>query len=339
MVLMALDHSRNFTIGHDPDPTDLTTTTVALFFTRWVTHYCAPVFVFLAGTAAWLQRTRKGPAELARFLATRGLFLVVLEPTIVRLGFLMNVNYQFVILQVIWVIGWTMIALAALQLAGPFLVGAVGLGLVFGHNLLDGIHGGWAWHLLHEAGPMQLGTSRVMVGYPFLPWLGMICLGFGIGPLFSSADAARRKKILYALGAAAIVLFVILRATNLYGDPSPFAAQPRGPIFTALSFINTTKYPPSLDYALMTLGPALIFLAFFDGEPAPEWLLVFGRVPLFYYLMHLFVLHLTALMVKPSWGLPSTYVAWVASVFILYFPCRWYMKYKAQHSSPWLSYL
>jgi uncharacterized membrane protein len=341
MVLMALDHSRNFTIGHEPDPTNLATTTVALFFTRWVTHYCAPVFVFLAGTAAWLARGKRGPTELARFLSTRGLFLVVLEPTLVRLGMVGDVSYHLVILQVIWVIGWCMIALAALQFAGPMITGAIGLALVFGHNLLDPIHGGWTWHLLHQSGPMQLGPTRVIVGYPFLPWFGLICSGFALGPLFTDADAQRRKKWLYALGAAAIVLFVILRATNLYGDPQLFASQPRGAVYTALSFINTTKYPPSLQYALMTLGPALIALALFDGRRAPEWLLVFGRVPLFYYVWHLFVLRLTAFATKPILsGLPWTYAAWILAVIILYFPCRWYMRYKAAHpGNAWLSYL
>jgi uncharacterized membrane protein len=339
MVIMALDHSRNFTIGHDPDPTALATTTIPLFFTRWVTHFCAPVFVFLAGTAAYLQRRRKSPTELAQFLASRGAFLIVLEVTLVRAGMLWNLNYRMVILQVIWAIGAAMIALAVLQLAPVAIVGAIGFALTFGHNLLDSIHGGLAWHLLHESGPQMLGPTRLMVGYPVLPWLGIMCLGYLLGTLYA-VEETRRRKILTLLGAAAVALFVILRATNFYGDPSPFVSQPRGAAFTALSFINTTKYPPSLEYALMTLGPALLALAFFDGRKAPDWLLVFGRVPLFYYLIHFFVLHATALAMKPlADGLLWTYTAWLLAVAILWWPCRWYMRYKAAHPSPLLSYL
>jgi uncharacterized membrane protein len=376
MVVMALDHARDFIGGFGTNPTDPTQTNYPLFFTRFITHFCAPVFVLLAGTAAYykLRATLRAVADpatahaqVARFLATRGLWLVILELTVVRTGWMLNVNYRFMVFQVIWAIGWSMVLLAILQWLPIPVVGAFGLVLILGHNLFDGVHAdnlgsaSWLWHVAHERGQLHpMPDHTIFLAYPLIPWVGVMAAGFALGRFITVDDMAQRKRRLYALGGALTIAFVILRATNLYGDPVPWTSQPRGPAYTFLSFLNCEKYPPSLCYLLMTLGPSLIALAALERPPGAiaRFFRVFGRVPLFYYLLHLFVLHLVSFVFmapslirdpafrakllengSPGWGLPMTYATWALAVLILYPICRRYSEYKLRSKSVWLSYL
>jgi len=365
MVIMTLDHARDFWGGYTPSPTDLDVTTVPLFFTRWITHICAPVFVFLAGTSAYLYGRKRTPAELARFLFTRGLWLVLIELTVCKYVWIPEPGYSVVLIQVIWVIGWSMIALAGLCFLGPLAVTVIGLVIVTGHNLLDPLvpadFGGARalWTLLHERGYMQLTDGvRWIVSYPLLPWIGVIALGYGFGVAIGF-DTARRRNLQLRLGLAMISAFLVLRGFNLYGNPEPWSGQANGP-FTLLSFLNTNKYPPSLMFLLMTLGPALCLLSLFEGWSGGRLrhaLLVFGRVPFFYYILHLYLLRFTAIpisfalygaeAVKPPpgpagsamLGLPATYVAWALAVLLLYPACKWFARLKAQRRDWWLGYL
>lgn len=364
MVLMALDHARDFYgDGFRSEPTNLATTTAALFATRWITHFCAPVFVFLAGTAAYLYRAKNGPAAGSRFLLTRGLWLVLLELTAMRLGWTPDPFYRFTLAQVIWAIGWSMVALAALsRLPLPAVLG-VGATLVAGHNLLDGVvpadlgRLGWLWTILHEGGALEpVQGHRLYVAYPVLPWVGVIALGFAFGAWMRRPLEARRPLTL-RLGLALTAAFVALRASNLYGDPTRWSAQPRGALFTAMSFVNCDKYPPSLLYALMTLGPALVALALLDGARpgrATRALAVFGSVPLLYYFAHLVVMRWTGIAIsvgrfgaaealgsrgRTGLGLGAAYVGWALVVAALYPLCRWFAGVKARRRDWWLSYL
>jgi uncharacterized membrane protein len=358
MVLMALDHARDFFMGFSSDPTNLATTTVPLFFTRWITHFCAPVFMLLAGTGAYLSR--KPTRDLSWFLLTRGLWLVVLEVTLVHLAWTFDPLYHFSVFQVIWALGWSMVALAALVWLPLWAIVAFGAAMVLGHDALDGVHatrfgavGGVLWHVLHEQGKLIDGTHRLIVIYPLVPWIGVMALGYGLGAVI--ADEKRRRARLFALGGALTAAFVLLRASNLYGDPGPWSAQPRA-AFTLLSFLRCEKYPPSLCYLLMTLGPALIALALVERHAARSRVLViFGRVPLFYYVAHIFLLHVVevgnaaahglrgihALLPDeaPHYGLPTVYAVWAAAVVVLYWPSRWYDRVKRQSRNPLLSYL
>lgn len=356
MVLMALDHVRNFTGGFG-NPTDLATTTAPLFFTRWVTHYCAPVFVFLAGVAAFFAGRRRTPAALSRFLLLRGLWLVVLELTVVRFCWFLNVDYQFSVLQVIWVIGWSMVVLAGLVRLPRWAVAVFGVALITGHNLLDGVHlSHWLWNIAHEPTMLRPAARQLFVAYPLVPWVGVMAAGYAAGALWLRPD---RRRVLALLGGALVVAFIVLRAINLYGDPSPWTAQPR-PGFTFLSFLNVTKYPPSLLFLCMTLGPALLALAALDGRDAGRpgrVLAVYGRVPLFYYVLHLLVGHAVVFAAcgprlfdptfrarlladgAPGWGLGATYPLWLVTVALLYPLCRWYGAVKARSRSVWFSYL
>lgn len=365
MVVMTLDHARDFWGGYTPSPTDLDVTTVTLFFTRWVTHICAPVFVFLAGTSAFLYGRHRTRNELARFLFTRGLWLVVIELTVCKYVWVPEPGYSVVLIQVIWVIGWSMIALAGLCYLGPAVVTVIGLVVVAGHNLLDPIvparFGAAAefWILLHERGFLQLTDNlRWIVSYPLLPWIGVIALGYGFG-LTVGLDVQRRRRLYLQLGLTMIAAFVVLRGLNLYGEPESWSAQASG-AFTLLSFLNTTKYPPSLQFLLMTVGPALCLLSLFEGWSSGrlrQALLVFGRVPFFYYILHLYLLRFTAIPVSfalygaeaarpppgpagsAMLGLPATYVAWILAVLLLYPACRWFARVKAQRRDWWLGYL
>ena len=371
MVLMALDHVRDFLSDARFNPEDLTRTTVALFFTRWVSHFCAPVFVFLAGTGAFLygDRGRTRP-QLAWFLLTRGLWLVVLELTLVHLGWFFNCRYEVVTGQVIWAIGLSMVVLAALVFLPTWVVTAVGVALVCGHNLLDGIDVrelGWfrePYAVMRGGGPLQPWPGfAFIVAYPLLPWLGVMAAGYGFGAVWRLDQTSRRRWLL-GLGATLTALFIILRAVNVYGDPRPWSEQPNG-LFLLMSFLNCWKYPPSLLYVLMTLGPAILALAWLDrgvgaiGRP----LAVFGRVPLFYYLLHLPVIHSAALIlayiqhgetaflcnhplfIGPDelpdgygYSLPIVYVIWLGVVLILYPPCAWFAAVKGRRRDGWLSY-
>lgn len=384
MVVMALDHCRDFFGGAFVDPTDLDTTTPALFLTRWITHFCAPVFVLLAGTAAFLYGRGRSRAALARFLVTRGLWLIVLELTVVHLGWFLSFGKGFLILQVIAAIGAAMVALAGLVFLPTAVVAGIGLAIVCGHNALDGLAPGdlrplgeWAptaWTLAHGAfAPIFLSPSfplpplrgqTLLVIYAWLPWSGVMACGYGLGALVARPRAERRR-LLARLGLGLVLLFVVLRWTNAYGDPAPWERR-ESALFTLLSFVRTTKYPPSLLFLAMTLGPALCFLAAADRERgAPQEsllgrlrgaLTVFGRVPLFYYVLHLFLAHLLAVATyrllegrtivfglrppgAPWLGLGAVYAAWGAVVVLLYPLCRWYAGVKRRGRSALWSYL
>ncbi|MES1183978.1 MAG: heparan-alpha-glucosaminide N-acetyltransferase domain-containing protein [Myxococcales bacterium] len=364
MVLMVLDHARDFFVGVGPGPTDLATTTVPLFLTRWVTHFCAPVFVLLAGVSAQLYAQKRGLPAARRFLLTRGLWLVLLELTIVRFAWIPDPFYHFVLLQVIWVLGWSMVVLAGLSYLPRSAVLVVGAVIVLGHNALDRFDRGNfgqlepVWNLLHERAMLKFSGRRVFVSYPVLPWLGVAALGFGLGSWYQKPPP-ERQRLLLRCGALATLGFVLLRAVNIYGDPQPWSTQARGSAFTVLSFLNCQKYPPSLAYLLMTLGPALIVLALLERVPARSWqpIVTFGRVPLFFYVAHLYLLRFTAAPLafarwgpsafKPppghagSPGLPlwTAYLALVLAILLLYPACRWFARKKAESRSPWLSYL
>jgi uncharacterized membrane protein len=377
MVIMAIDHIRDF-FHYDSQlfsPEDLTKTSAALFFTRWVTHFCAPVFVFLAGTGSYLA-TRRGMrrVEVSRFLATRGVWLVVVEMTLVLLGATFNLSYQFVVWQVMWAIGWSMVALSALvYLPWRALLGFSVL-MIAAHNAFDGVGSGqlgsfgWIWKILHEGFSVVTipGWLTAFVIYPLIPWIGVMSAGFCFGRVYD-LEPQKRNRLTLALGLALTAAFVVLRFLNVYGDPGPWSSQPTA-LMTVLSFLRTAKYPPSLLYLLMTLGPSLLVLSALDRVPVVNRnpLLVFGRVPLFYYVVHWYVLHLVAVAfawmrygridfmfslppaVSPmptnypagyGYDLWVVYLVWAAIVAALYPLCRWFAEVKARKRSPVLSYL
>ena len=375
MILMALDHVRMyFALGTwYAEPTNLATTTPLLFFTRWITHFCAPVFVFLAGTSAFLYGTKKNNVnKTAWFLFTRGLWLVFVELVIVNFAWTFDITYSFRILQVIWAIGISMVVLSGLIFLPKPWIFTTGMILVFGHNLLDPItvQGSsirdLAWYTLHQPDTVFIGGSLVNFVYPVLPWIGLMALGYVFGILYkNSFPADRRRRWLLGIGLAAILLFVLLRAFNLYGEPQKWQAQD-SPVFTLLSFLNTTKYPPSLHFLLMTMGPSLIFLSIFERYQTrlPSPVTVFGRVPFFFYILHLYVIHVLALLlliyegrdpteyilsasalrsgnlINVGLGLGAVYVIWVVVIGLLYPICRWYQRYREEHPSQWwLRYL
>jgi uncharacterized membrane protein len=372
MILMALDHTRDFFGSTAIDPTNLDRASGGLFLTRWITHLCAPVFFLLTGAGAALSLGRRTPRNLSWLLFTRGLWLIVLELTIVRCaGYQFNIDYRVTFLLVLWALGWSMIVLAALVRLPPAVVAGIGIAIVALHNLLDGIQpssfGSFApfWSILHQPG-FVLATPRVTVfaAYPLIPWVGVTAVGYGLGHLYRRRPDAR--PLLLRLGVAMLAAFVVLRWTNLYGDPRPWSAQGSW-VFTVLSFVNTNKYPPSLLFLLMTLGVAALLLwALHDRTPrvlAPA--VIFGRVPLFYFVLHLMLIHAAAVVVcwlrygdahwmfesarldqypftqPPGWGysLPLVYLAWLAVVAALYPACRWYAGFKQRRSDWWLSYL
>ncbi|HSS19017.1 MAG TPA: heparan-alpha-glucosaminide N-acetyltransferase domain-containing protein [Pyrinomonadaceae bacterium] len=395
MVVMMLDHTRDFVhryVLQGFDPLDLQHTSVKLFFTRWITHYCAPIFVFLAGTGIYLQWARgKSKAELSRFLITRGLWLIVLEFTWIRTSVVFNLDYSFLgVMQVIWVIGVSMILMAALIYLPVRVLAVFGVVMIALHNLLDRFHvQGWRppngvvpglgtklYIILHQqfaAFPVfKLGSPVVVVIYPLIPWVGVMAAGYAFGTLYQK-DAALRRKLLLVLGLVLTGLFVCIRFTNYYGDPSKWTQQ-NTPVFTVLSFLNTTKYPPSLLFLLMTLGPALIALALFEStrnstaNGASIWsrirnfFVTFGRVPLFFYLLQWPTAHFISVFVhliagKPvrwmfgsqmqttgpppgmGFNLVVVYLCWIAGVLLLYPLCKWFAGVKARRRDWWLSYL
>ena len=362
MVLMALDHVRDFFSYAHFDPLDLTQTTAPLFLTRWITHFCAPTFVLLAGVSAYLTGRRCSRAELSRFLLTRGLWLVVLEVTLMSLVWTFNVRYDHgLFLQVIWALGVAMIVLAALVYLPVREIAACSLLIIFGHNLLDGVDpqafGSWAplWSLLHVSEPIP----HAFVAYPLVPWIAVMSFGYCIGSLFD-LDRDRRKQWFVYLGAASLTLFVLLRTTNVYGDPADWSLQSTT-ARTLLSFIDVQKYPPSLQYLLLTLGATFLLLAALESARGKfsEVLRTFGRVPLFFYVLHIALAHLAAgiialtlgygtallgddfMQVPQRWGfgLPVVYLAWLLVVATLYPACRWFAAVKRRRDDWWLSYL
>lgn len=388
MVIMLIDHTREY-VHADAfrfSPTDLNKTNVALFLTRWVTHLCAPTFVFLAGTGVYLQKTRgKSLPELSKFLLTRGLWLIVLEFTIIRFSLFFNFDYSFFgLAQVIWIFGVSMIVLAALIHLPVRVIAALGIGMIALHNLLDrfavppavSMAGTPApdtlqklWLFLHQPGFVPLAPNvKMFVAYPILPWVGVMAVGYALGVVYTW-EAERRRKFLLKLGLILTALFVIIRATNLYGDPQIWTTQTSS-IFTFLSFLNTTKYPASLLFLLMTLGPALMILSWTDqiNEQSENNFLsrifiTFGRVPLFYFVLQMFVAHIFGILLSllagksigfyflnfpnsstdapPDAGFPLwvVYVVWLVGLMILYPLCRWYGKIKQGRRGFPFSYL
>jgi uncharacterized membrane protein len=399
MVIMMLDHTRDFVhylALQGFDAADLTRTNVPLFFTRWITHFCAPVFVFLAGTGAYLQFARgKSKAELSRFLVTRGFWLIVLEFTVVRCGVFFNFNYQILVAaQVIWVIGVSMIVLAGLIHLPVRVIAAFGILMIALHNLLDRFQvQGWRgpaspvpsyWAklfiILHQGGeafPIFGWPSPIVVLlYPLIPWIGVMAAGYAFGALYQM-DAPHRRRLLLRMGSTVTVLFFVVRGINLYGDPSRWSRQPTVAM-TIVSFFNVSKYPPSLLFLLMTLGPALLALAWFEsrqttpGAQAPHsrsfgsrlrgFFVTYGRVPLFFYLLQWPTAHLISAFAhfvagKPTrwmfgglgglsggppgvgFNLAVVYACWLAGVLLLYPLCKWFAGVKARRRDWWLSYL
>lgn len=379
MILMALDHTRDF-FHVDAmffSPTDLAKTTPILFFTRWITHFCMPVFVFTAGAGAflWWRRGDHTKGQLSQFLWTRGLWFVLLEPTVMQVAYDFNLPGRFtILLLILWIFGFCMIVMAPLvHLRMSWLLVFSGLIIVF-HNCLDGVSasrfGSWApvWNLLHQPGGFVLAGKSIAVPYTLLPWIAVMTAGFCFARLLES-DPAVRQRVVRLIGCSAVIAFFVLRTINLYGDPAPWSIQ-KSALFTVLSFFNTTKYPASLDFLLMTLGPALLLFAYLDRHPprAANPLVLFGRVPLFYFILHFYVIHTLAMLFAwlrygnlmfsflfnplPSMGGPRqlfpkdfgyslavTYLVWILVVALMYPLCRWYARVKSTNRSPWLSYL
>ncbi|MGZ3721191.1 MAG: DUF1624 domain-containing protein [Bdellovibrionota bacterium] len=379
MVLMALDHTRDFMSYPGFPPEDMAHTNGALFFTRFLTHFCAPVFAFLAGTGAFLSTSRgKSLQQVSGFFFTRGLWLVLLEFTVIDFawGFVPWAHAG-----VIWGLGWSMIAMALIVRLPVRWIGALGLGMIATHNLLDRINPArfgklsWLWIFLHSPGRIPVTAHfQFSTRYVLIPWLGVMAAGFAFGSLLLRPD---RRKWILTVGISATALFFLLRVFNAYGNgiaglpfgyprsAGPWSVHPTLSL-TVVSFFNALKYPPSLDYLLMTLGPSLILLGMMDKARAEgglsRILLVFGRVPLFYYVLHLYVIHILAILValafhqpilhgsviadfatKPvgyGHALPFIYAMWILAVAILYLPCKWFMEFRRRHRDwTWLSYL
>lgn len=375
MVIMALDHVRDFFHfgAFSSDPTNLDTTTPFIFFTRFITHYCAPVFVFLAGTSSFLYGTRKTKPELFKFLLTRGLWLILLEIVLNNLIWAFDFTYSFIVLQVIWAIGLSMVFLSFLIYLPKRIILVIGILLVAGHNVLDSeIMQGTSfksiiWYILHQQQFISINPTRMVVfAYPIIPWIGLMALGFCFGSFYQkNFNISTRKKWLLILGISSIALFFILRGLNIYGDLRPWSTQDTT-TKTVLSFFKVTKYPPSLAYLLITIGPSLLFLYGIETvkNKISDFFLVFGRVPLFYYFLHVFVIHALAifgiLIFGGNWkdlilstnafsnpnfanyGYPLfiVYLIWIGVIALLYFPSKKYMIYKANNKNKWwLSYL
>lgn len=373
IVIMALDHVRDFFGPAAFIPEDISQTSPMLFFTRWITHFCAPAFVFLAGTSGFLYGSKVGNRKLSHFLLTRGLWLILIEVLVINpswtLTSAITANYAF--LQVIWVIGISMVIMSALIWLPKWVIAAFSLILIFGHNMLVPIEttldwgSSWWWKMLHRGNswiPLSdTNNAGIFIVYPIIPWVGVMGIGYIFGQVMQlSVD--QRKRFLFQVGLGVIVLFVLLRSVNFYGDSSLWEIQERGAIYSILSFFNTTKYPPSLLFLCMTLGPSLLLLIPLEnwsGKVA-EFFRVFGRVPFFFYVIHIIVINLCAqvwnyLMYgnavsfmsiqSKDWpkdyelNLFVVYGAWASIVFGLYFLCKYYNGFKHRHQHWILKYL
>lgn len=370
MIIMALDHTRDF--FHESamlsDPLNAQTTTPLLFFTRWITHYCAPGFVFLSGLSAWLSSKRKTKAEASLFLIKRGAWLLLVEITLVSFGLTFNPSFNFIILQVIWVIGWSMILLGLIMRISYLAVLISGAVLFAGHNIFDYFSAPASESARYIMGALFTSRGMVMqidathfvgIFYAILPWTAIMFLGYGMGAWFrKDFPAEKRKRRLLITGSLAILTFIVLRLARGYGDPGAWDGE------TLYSFLNTSKYPPSIQFACMTLGPSLILLAIFEDVNA-AWsglVSVYGRVPFFYFILHLYLIHLLTLVVffaagngvsqiadpqsiflfRPvnfGYDLWVVYLVWLIIVLCLYWPCRWFSRYKQDHRQWWLSYV
>ena len=385
MVIMMLDHTRDFVHFQSTlfDPSNVAKTTPMLFFTRWITHFCAPLFVFLAGTGSYFQTLRGKPTPaLSRFLLTRGLWLIFLELTVLRVVIFFNFDVLTLasLLQVIWAIGWSMIVLAGLIYLPLAAIAGIGIAMIVLHNLLDGvavtswggpgtpIPGFWAsvWYVLHVPGvifPFGADGPKVFALYPLIPWIGVMAAGYALGSVYR-LDPDSRRRFLLRTGLLMTAGFIVLRWINVYGDPSPWASQDTS-MKTVLSFLAVSKYPPSLLFLLMTIGPGLVFLGWADEKPTAGWrkfFITYGRVPLFFYVLQWIVAHTIAIVAsviagKPTdhlfsnivlappakpgagFGLVTVYAMWALGVLLLYPLCKWYADLKARRKDWWLSYL
>jgi uncharacterized membrane protein len=379
MILMAIDHVRVYSGIPPGGPTP------AVFFTRWITHFCAPAFIFLAGTSIFFYGRKR--ADTSRYLLIRGGWLILLELTFLRLAWTFNFDFRhYEMAGVIWVIGWCMILMAGLVKLPLPLVGAIGVVIMAAHNLMDthmgqlleGLDGGklsGLWKILYVgffAGPVRFGPDgpNLIVLYSIIPWVGVMAAGYAFGKILT-LEARRRKRICLAIGLSAIGLFLVLRGFNLYGDPRPWHAAVQGrngqpPMPAFLAFLNTSKYPASLCFLLMTLGPTIALIPLLEGlhGAVARRITVFGRVPFFFYVLHIPLIHALALVVSKIrlgfvspwlftnhpmgnpeppegyvWGLPLLYAVWGLTIVLLYFPCRWFAELKARRNDWWLKYL
>ena len=379
MILMAIDHVRVYSGLPAGGPTP------GIFFTRWVTHFCAPAFIFLAGTSAFFYGRKH--ADLSRHLLLRGVWLIFLELTFLRVAWTFNFDFaHYEMAGVIWVIGWCMILLAGLVKLPLALVGTIGVVIISTHNLMDPYLGklipalpdnrlSGLWKILYVgffAGPVQFGADgpSLIVLYSIVPWIGMMAAGYAFGKILTM-EPSRRNRLCLAIGLGAMGLFLVLRGFNLYGDPRPWHAAAQGPngsqpMPALLAFLNTTKYPASLDFLLMTLGPIIVLIPLLEGARGTlvRWITVFGRVPFFFYMLHIPLIHVLALVVSKirlgevspwlftnhpignpgppdgyTWNLGLLYAVWAVAIALLYFPCRWFADLKASKKEWWLSYL
>jgi uncharacterized membrane protein len=370
MVLMAIDHVRVYSGLPPGGPTP------GIFFTRWITHFCAPAFVFLAGTSACFYGRKH--ADLSRFLLIRGAWLVLLELTVLRVGWTFNLDFaHYNMAGVIWVIGWCMILLAGLVKLPLAAVGTIGVAIIAGHNLIPMPQGdvGALWKILYVsfwAGPIELGSDgpNLMVLYSIIPWIGVMAAGYAFGQVLA-LEPARRNRLCLRIGLGATALFLVLRGLDLYGDPSPWRAAGQGgddgpPMPALLAFLNTSKYPASLDFLLMTLGPTIALIPLLERARGAlvRWTTVFGRVPFFYYVLHIPLIHVLALVVSRvrlgevspwlfanhpmgnppppdgyAWSLGLLYLVFAVAIGLLYVPCRWFAAVKARRTDWWLRYL
>jgi uncharacterized membrane protein len=362
IVLMALDHVRDFIGITAFEPEDVTQTSPAWFATRWITHFCAPAFVFLAGTSAFLYGHKMGKVALRRFLLTRGAWLIFIELTVVHFGITFDF-FTYAEVQVIWVIGLSMLTLSAVISLPKALIVPITVIIIFGHNLLDNLHfDSLAWYLFHEKNhTASLGSYLVDVRYPLIPWPGVMMFGYLIGEVFVS-DVANRKKKLTVWGLSIIAFFIVMRLINEYGDPHQWSSSDRGVIYSFLDFLNTTKYPPSLLYLAMTLGPVMYFLPRLErvSGAIANFFLTFGKVPFFFYIIHFYFAHLLGVLynglVYKDWRAyvfvnPNTwpadyhpslvvmYVTWALLICVMYYLCRWFVEVKRRRSDWWLKYL
>ncbi|SMO49579.1 DUF1624 domain-containing protein [Solitalea koreensis] len=369
MVIMALDHVRDYFSIARFNPLDLTQTTPDYYFTRWITHLCAPNFVFLAGVGAFLMQYRgKPPKEMSMFLFTRGLWMIILEFTIVRFGWSFSLADGFSVAQVIWVIGWAMILLSALVRLPLKAIAVIGLSIILFHNALDGIKAeqfgneSWIWNFVHQPNIIKVSSNYSLFAlYSLIPWVAVMACGYCFGYFFTLPSHERLTSFLW-IGSGMILTFLILRFANVYGDPHPWTVQKNG-LYSFLSFMNVEKYPPSLLYLDVTIGIGILLLALFEKANGPlvDFFTIYGRVPLFYYVSHIYLVHFLALIAaqltlgrfdfmigtpfngfgKIPYGfeLPMVYLMWILAILILYYPCRWFAGVKKRNKAVWLSYL
>ena len=372
IVLMAIDHIRDMWALEGFVPEDMSQTSSGYFFTRWITHFCAPVFVFLAGTSIYLYLQKvKDKKLVSAFLLKRGLWLIIVEVIIINWAWSWKLffnNWGF-FLQVIWVIAIAMIAMALLIRFSNKILLILSIVIIAGHNLLNFITPkdlgslDWLWKIFHDAGWIGLNSDNsfgVFIVYPVLPWIGVMAAGFVFGQVMTW-DVQRRIKFLWRLGLGCISLFIVLRYSNLYGDTGVWQTQ-KNALFTFMDFLNTQKYPPSLLFLLMTLGPSFLLLILFEkwSNKLFDSLRVFGRVPFFFYILHFPVIHFGSMLYYritqgewfdlantgpknwPEYYEPSLlrlYIVWITIVVLFYFLCRWYNNYKSRKKYWWLKYI